>query len=1104
MSRQVGRIKRKVALLVWAALGIALATTRTALGAPTPMLFSRLDSDSGLSQGTVLAIAQDAAGFVWLGTEDGLNRFDGHEVLHVVHDRAARSSLPVNWVSALATGTDGRLWIGTGGGGVVWRDPADARLHAPVSQSGHALLDPQIRVRALHMDVRGRLWIATADAGLKVIDPAAGTAREFRRDRTDPDSLSDDSVFDVTADPSGIVWVATARGFDRLEPASGRVLSYADRLRNAARTRDVPVPVSVLTVDARGTVWAGTNVGLARLDPISNQLNVLAHDTSDPQSLPDNRVTAILEDSANRLWIGTVAGLALLDRQTNRFSVFRHDPADSASLPEDHVVTLFEDASGLLWVGTKSRGVARWNPRSWSFGHRLLGTPGGNNVSAFAEDAEGTLWVGSLGGGLVALDRRSGKVRHYAPDVPAPYRIGDANVMAIATDTRGGVWLGTMQAGVERLDPATGQIRRFVHDPADSNSLSASGVMSLLSDSRGRIWVGTYGGGLNMIDPASGRVTRYPAARGDGGGLSGTRATALAEDRAGMVWIGTDGAGLHVLDPATGRLQQFRHVPDVAGSLADDSIYAVHVDERGRVWIGTRGGGLDRAIGSPFAQPGLQFQNYAEAQGLPNTTVYGIESDAAGALWLSTNRGLARLDPGSGEVRAFRHSHGLQADEFNFGAHYRSPAGELLFGGPNGFNAFYAERLRFNDRAPPVVLTGFQKFNADFDAGVPYDRLESLNLPHRDEVITFKFAALDYAAPAQNRYAYMLEGFDRDWVKAGDRRQATYTNLGGGKYVFRVRASNSDGVWNTQGLAVRLHVDPPPWATWWALSAYVVCLLGLLSAVWGAQQRKIVREAAYARELEEQVTARTQELAARNVDLETANQRLREASITDPLTGLANRRGLTEHVQELVTGSNRESVPDAGAGSFVLMVVDLDHLKSINDRHGHDGGDRVLVQVAGILRRLCRTHDRIVRWGGDEFVILCRDATFQTAEVLAERVRSAVAKQIFRVDEGTVARTSCSIGFAPHPFVAAAPTLLGWEQSLALADSALFQAKRDRNTWVGWAGTGRTAELAAPLQELERDPQAMETGGYLAVVRRPLRTEDTVDHLRASRGPVDR
>jgi diguanylate cyclase (GGDEF)-like protein len=1060
------------------------------------MVFARLGNAEGLSQGRIMAIAQDSQGFLWFGTEDGLDRFDGYDLRRFIHKRSEAGALPNNWISALVPDPSGRLWVGTDGGSLVWREAARAEFRAPVAATGQALLDPETKVRTLYIDRRQRIWVGTRSAGVRMLDVAQGTTTEFRRDLTNPNSLSDDSVYAFAEDPSGQIWIGTGAGLDRLDPASGRIVRFGARLRAAGVPPDAPLRVNALHADNRGTLWIGLDLALARFDVPADAVTLLRHRDGDPGTLPDGQIAALLEDTEQRLWIGTTAGLALLDRRTDRFDVFRHDAANPATLPDSNITSLYQDRSGLLWIGTKTGGVARWNPRSWSFGHRRFGEEGADNVTSFAVDRHGTVWIGSYGAGVAAIDARSGAIRRYRRESKSAPSLRDDVIMAIVTDDRDRVWLGTMSAGVERLDPASGEVKHFPAVSGDPASLPVPGIMSLLRDARGRIWVGTYGGGLARIDPESDRVTRYPSGPDAPDALAGDRATTLAEDRTGLIWIGTGGNGLSVLDPTSGRFVHYAHDAHDPGSLSSNSVTALHVDDKGGVWIGTRGGGLDRALGTPFAQQRMRFENRSETEGLPNSTVYGIESDVAGTLWVSTNLGLAAVGRDDRSVRSFRRSHGLQGDEFNFGAHYRAPDGTLFFGGANGYNAFLPERLQLNQNPPPLVLTEVLKVN------VPVSRapemLRELAVGYRDSIVTFRFAALDFTGPAENRYAYRLEGFDSGWVDAGNHREATYTNLSGGDYAFRVRAANSDGRWTDTPLSLRLHVAPPPWATWWARLLYGVGLAALMFLTWLSQYRRTQREAAYARRLKDEVDARTSELAERNRQMERANQQLQEASVTDSLTGLANRRSL-RHTMATLFSPQAEGAAGAAPARCVLMVIDLDHLKPINDQHGHEGGDAVLAQIAEILRRLFRSADLIVRWGGDEFVVLCQNADLATASALAERVRSSVAKQIFRVGNGNVARTSCSIGFAPVPFIPGHPELLSWEQSLSIADVALYEAKRERNNWVGWAGTEKAAELPSVPAALAADAAALEKDGFLVARRRPWNSEDTVDELRPAR-----
>ena len=1059
---------------------------------PPEMMFTRLGSVEGLSQGAVRAVMQDSQGFMWFGTEDGLDRYDGYELRHFIHKPGDANTLPNNWVSALMRDSSGTLWVGTDGGGLRWYDTTEGRFSPIRVDNDPTLGEATSNIRFLFEDARRRLWVATRNLGIHVIDSSRRSSRSFRHDPGDPASLSDDSVFAVAQDSRGEVWVGTSAGLDKIDPESGRIEAFGQRLC-AQRTETSRCPkVTALSADKNGGLWIGLEQGLARLDVVTGAVVFYSHREADSTSLPDGRVTALLEDDAGRFWIGTSAGLALLDRNTGRFVSVRHDATNDSSLPDSDVTSLFQDRSGLLWVGTKTGGVAHWNPHSWAFGHRRFGSDAADNVTSFAVDSHGTLWVGSFGAGVVSVDPSDGTTRRYQHHSALP--ISDDMVMAMVVDRSDRIWLGTMNGGIDRLDVAHHTVKHFGFSPGNSDSLPAPGIMSLLRDSHDRIWVGTYGGGIAMIDARSDKVQRYEYARQDASGLSGDRATALAEDGRGLIWVGTDGGGLNVLDPASGRFAHFMHDRNDLRSLSADTIYALHVDAAGDVWVGTRGGGLDRVSGEPFGQGGLRFDNFSEPEGLPNSTVYGIESASDGTLWMSTNRGIAALR-GHGEgVRKFRRNHGLQGDEFNFGAHYRGPDGTLFFGGASGYNAFHPERLEMNETPPPVVLTNVLLLNAHA-AAMP-ERMSRLDLGYRDAVVTFQFAALDFTSPSDNRYAYRLDGFDADWVQAGNVHQATYTHLDGGNYVFRVRAANNDGRWTETPLSVQMHVAPAPWFTWWARTLYVAVGLSILFLVWLGQHRKVLREVAYARRLQLEVESRTAELARRNRDMERVNEQLREVSVSDSLTGLGNRRRLHDQMAALC-GEQREGARRC----FVMMVVDLDHLKPINDQFGHEGGDAVLVQVAQILRGEFRSDDLIVRWGGDEFVVLCRDADLQVAGVLAERVRSRVSKQIFRVGNGQTARTSCSIGFAAAPFCPGHPELLDWQQTLSIADLALYHAKRDRNTWIGWVGTERAAELPSIPAALGRDAAALERDGLLVVHRRPWHPEETVDRMRAPRTP---
>jgi len=1066
----------------------ALACTLSLSAQATPPLsVERYSLEEGLSQQDVTAIVQDSEGFMWFGTEDGLNRFDGYEFRQLRHERGDEETLPNGWIQSLVTSEDG-LWIGTDGGGVVFRDAGTGRLSAPAPLRDAVDLQ---RVRVMARDRLGRLWIASRDAGVAIFDARSGELRRIRYSPVESNSISDDAIFSIAHLRNGDTLLGTARGLDRLSAANLDVTRLG--LPPDLVPHGQPLRVRALIESPDGMVWVGTDAGLGRYDPRGDRWRVYRQGP-DATNLPDNRVQSLLIDTQGRLWVGLINGLAWFDAATETFSSYHRDPAEPRSLPDDYIVSLFEDRGGSLWIGTKSGGLAKWNPRTWSFGHFRASTEEGftdRNITSFAEDKLGRLWIGTFGNGINLLDRATNRVTPFRHQNGVRGSLSDDRVMAMLEAGDGAVWVGTMGGGLNRVDPATLKSEVFTHDPAVPTTLGATGVMSLLEvDSQ--LWVGTFGGGISRFDARNRRFDNLREGPEDGLHLSSGRITALARDRSGHVWIGTDGDGLNVWDIKTRRLHYYKRDAKRLDTLSSDSIYTILVDDSGGVWIGTQGGGLDRVVNPAEAPGNLRFSNYSEAQGLPNNTVYGLRADGTGNIWISTNFGIARLDPRTNAVQRFHRLHGLKAEEFNFGAHYRDRSGKLFFGGAAGFNSFYPEVLQFNERPPRVVLTQFLKLNTPGIVGVPEERIERLSLGHKEDVITLKFAALDFADPRANRYEYKLEGFDNAWVRADERRAATYTNLPGGRYVFRVRASNSDGVWSTQDLALPIDVAPSPWLSPIAFVSYTLIAAFMLLTVWYAQQRRIARAAAHRMELEQQVSDRTYELAQRNRELEEANRRLEMASLTDTLTGLANRRFLMQQFPRLIS--------DAKANSgLAIMIIDLDALKPINDQHGHAAGDDVIIEIAKTLRQAIRPDDVLARWGGDEFVVVAHAQHVEHACMLAERMRERIAKMKCVLPRGAVVRTSCSIGLTCLPFVPGNPEAVTWEQAIKIADLALYRAKRGRNAWRGWFGTEHVTQLSSVIAAVESNVDGLIANGVIIEHMSTRGSDDTVNALRVLR-----
>jgi ligand-binding sensor domain-containing protein len=796
-----------------ACFAVPMPPAGTAASAPSPQddmptFFHRFTKADGISQSPTLRILQDRAGFLWIGTENGLFRYDGYTFVRHASDRHDPGTLSENLVIALAQDARGRIWVGTWGGLNVL-DPATGRVtrfqHDPARPDSPG----SDRVQDLAVGPDGRLWIATRDAGLDCLDPATGRFTHFRHDPSDPRSLGNDQLRDLAADRDGRLWVASRGGLDRFDPVTGRSERWMPGVIPGGALPDRQV--TCVTVDPSDRVWFGTIAGaLYRLDPRTGRFDVFRHDPSDPGSLVDSPFFALQMDSGGSLWVATQkAGLERLDPATGRCDHFLADPGNPQSLPHPQVQSLFEDRSGILWVGTFA-GLAKLEKSGKPF-HAYLGETeranGLSNPSSWAvyEDRSGVLWVGTDGGGLNRRDPATGRFTAYRHRSGDPASLSSDSIQVICEDLAGRLWLGTYGGGVNRLDPHTGRFTRYRFQKGDAACLSDDRVYSLLVEPAGTVLMGSAGG-LDRIDPASGQITHLLPEKWSGADRADLPVFALCRDGRGRLWVGTNGAGLYRLDPGAGTWRQYR---SGTSTLAHDTVFSLYADRRGTVWTGTVGG-LCR-----YDEEADSFRVFTRRDGLPGDEILSIQEDDRGRLWLGGMAGLARFDPAAGRGRVFDRSDGLLTEEFIQGAAGRGGDGRLYFGTAEGLQYFRPDAIRDNPYMPPVVLTSFTVFNTEMKLGQPLEAVRRIELNYRQSFFAFEFAALSFMGPEKNRYRYRLEGVDEDWVEAGRRRYVAYTNVDPGTYTFQVRAANNDGIWNPEGLDVAVHLAPPFWKTVW-------------------------------------------------------------------------------------------------------------------------------------------------------------------------------------------------------------------------------------------------------------------------------------------------
>ncbi len=828
---------------------------------PDTLRFEHFFVEDGLSQSMVRCILQDGQGYLWIGTEDGLNRYDGYTFKVYKNDPVDLESLSQNIINALIEDRTGNLWVGTANGGLHRYN----RLTGKFSRFQNDPDDPKSlssnQVNVIFEDSGGRLWVGTSRGGLNSFDVGSDVFHRYQNNPNNPNTLSSNTVYAIQEDQAGDLWIGTSAGLDRFSSTSNTFTHFASEPGNPTSLSGSVI--RALFINSYGDLWVGTEEGgLYRLERAQQRFTRYQNEPANATSLSGDHVRTILQDRSGELWVGTSdGGLNLYDRPHDHFVRYRSNALERSSLSDDRILSMHADRAGILWVGTYN-GLNRLDPPYKHFEHYTsnpqdVNSLGARPVFALQEDAFGGLWIGTGGGGVDRFDRQTGRFSHFRNNPAFTASLSSNTVRAMLLDSTQALWVGTAN-GLNRMDTASGLVTRYQSAPNTPGSLSYHSIAALAEDAQGDIWVATEGGGLNRLDRATGQFQAYQHKSNDPNTLSDNVLSTLYIDRDGMLWVGTLFSGLNRLDPRTAEVTRYYHNPTDANSLSDNYILSIYEDSAGILWVGTTGGlnRFDRAAGS--------FTRFREKDGLPNDYIYAILEDQSGYLWLSTNKGIARLDPAALTIKNFDYRDGLQSNEFNIGAALRTRGGELIFGGVNGITAFFPAQIMDNPLAPPVVLTALTRRGQPITGDIP-EAVTEVKLAWPDNLFDFEFAALNLLRPEKNQYAYKLEGFDQDWNLIGNRRNGSYTNLPGNTYTLRLKASNNDGVWNEEGLSLRVIVEPPFWETW---VFRILAGLGLALVILGGYQYRLRSIRLRNRALESQVSERTRVIEQRNQEIE--------------------------------------------------------------------------------------------------------------------------------------------------------------------------------------------------------------------------------------------
>jgi len=861
--------------------------------------FQHLSIDEDLSNSNVSSIVQDSLGFIWIGTEEGLNRYDGYSLKVYKHVPADSHSITGNWISSLCIDPQGILWVGDAHVGLNRYDPVHDRFIC----YRHNPNDPNSLgsngVNQVIADRNGDLLVAT-NAGLDRFDRAENRFIHYRHNPLDSNSLGSISVSRVLRDAHGMIWIGVTRhGINSFDPTSKKFVRYPfGRIDESGTSSNL---INWFSEDDHGNIWmAAWESGVDVLDQTTQQFSHFQHDRRDQKSFGDTSATALHRRRAGGMWIGTFnSGLDYYDAATAAFHHFRNDSNDPQSLSTDRVTALCEDRDGRLWAGTQGGGVNVYDPLRKLFKHvrpsqdRTRGL-NDNTVWALCEDHTGEVWIGTESGGLNRYNPRTNRFLHYLHDPKNPNSLSSNFVKTICEDRSGKLWVGT-PAGVDRLI-RDGTFKHYRHDPRNARGLGDDEISVIYQDNDGKLWVATHHG-LATYDRDADKFVSYIPPGPNVGNLMEVEIQFIHQDTRGEIWIGTFGDGLFRLNKKTNTLVHY-----TMPTLPANGMYAIAEDNTGTIWTSTFGRGLSR-----YDRKANSFTHFSEQDGLPSNFVKAIVCDDRGGLWLSTMRGLSYFDPAKLRFKNFGTDDGIQANEFRTGSCFKTKDGRIYFGGVNGYNVFHPDSIRDNPVPPPVVLTSFKVFDAPFPLNETLANIDHIQLSYSQDVLSFEFVALNYTNAVRNQYAYKMEGFDKEWIQAGTRRYASYTHLDPGEYVFRVKGSNDDGVWNEAGAFVRLVVVPPFWMTWWFRVSAILFVFGtILWTIRSFEMRKVQekmrrleQEAALERERTRIARDMHDDLGARLTEIKMLSE-LTQRNLEDDRTARSNLEEISDRAREVV------------------------------------------------------------------------------------------------------------------------------------------------------------------------------------------------------------
>jgi ligand-binding sensor domain-containing protein/signal transduction histidine kinase len=871
--------------------------------------FNKLTVEDGLSQNNINHIIQDQKGFIWFATNGGLNKFDGIDFTSFVYNSNDSNSISNNIINHLYEDENNKIWISTQNGlNVFDEDTETIIVHKNEINNPFSISHNQITCTV--QDNYGNYWIGTAGGGLNKFDPEKGLFKAFRKSDRNPQSISSNYITCLVKDKYGYIWIGTQdNGLNMLDPEHEKFLRYVKS--NSAHQPSISSnEINEIYEDYEGDLWIGTSAGIDLMKPNINGRHLSSRDDiinfhkiiSPKYSAASKNITSIFQGASGLLWFGTKDdGLGFINKYLKVTGKYTVNPNSDFSLLSNYITSVFDDKAGILWIGTNSGISIIDKHRDRFVWHKRIpgkeNTFSSNNIRSIYKDHNGILWLGSQDQGLTKYDpltdiytnystndfivegeslkerdqilrKYDKRISSYSPN--KIYYLTHNRINSILQYSPSYLWIGTGGGGINILHPKNNTIRTLRHNTEDINSLSSDNIQCLFKDTKGQVWVGTEDAGLNRYNGLS--FKRYTIDENDIFTISSDNIQSIVEDENGYIWIGTFGGGINKFDPDNQRFIRYFYQENNEKGISSNYVYTLHYDKSNRLWIGTTDGlnvlNLDNN----------QFKHITVTDGLPSNTVYSILEDQYGNIWASTNKGISRINKSSLAIKNYDKEDGLQSTEFNPSSNFVTSDTTMFFGSNKGYCTFEPASISDNKSKPEIIITNFTVLNEEVKVGAPGSPLkkhisetDTLELSYKDVSISFEFVALNFTDSKKNQYAYMMENFEDKWNYVGTRRFANYTNLQPGNYIFRVKASNNDGIWNEEGKSIYVYVKPPFWNTWWFYSIIIIFISGLVILTIQLRTRALHKSKI---KLENKVKQRTIQVKKQNKVLEKANKEI--------------------------------------------------------------------------------------------------------------------------------------------------------------------------------------------------------------------------------------